>query len=215
MDHDDDDISDTLQANSDQLNADDLIGGPITVRIESTRRVQGESYKPGDQPLILNISGHRPYKPSKGMRRVLSTIWGSKRSAYVGRWLTLYRDPSVMFGSDPVGGIRISHASHIDGPKRIPLTVKKGKKVMHPVAVLVPPDAMNFETFKKWCDHALRTGWTREQVAELLGCKSADVPPEKRAELVERLKTPPAAAPPVTPEEAAADRQCEGMERGD
>ncbi|RRJ97834.1 hypothetical protein Ga0100231_005080 [Opitutaceae bacterium TAV4] len=40
----------------------------------------------------------------------------------------LYREPEVKFGGDKVGGIRISHASHIDGPFEIALTETRGKR---------------------------------------------------------------------------------------
>jgi hypothetical protein len=52
------------------------------------------------------------------MRRVLVAMWGAEASAYVGRSLTLFRDPDVKFGGMETGGIRISHATHIDAPFR-------------------------------------------------------------------------------------------------
>jgi hypothetical protein len=41
--------------------------------------------------------------------------------------MTLYCDTNVKFGGANVGGIRISHVSHIDGPREIGLTASKGK----------------------------------------------------------------------------------------
>jgi len=50
--------------------------------------------------------------------------------------VTLFRDPDVKFGSDKVGGIRISHASDIKGDVKIALTVSKARRiefVVHPL----------------------------------------------------------------------------------
>jgi len=50
--------------------------------------------------------------------------------------MRLYRDPKVKFGGMEVGGIRISHASHIDGPKTFPLTATRGRKAPYTVKPL-------------------------------------------------------------------------------
>lgn len=123
------DISDTLQAKSDQLNSDDLIGGPQLFTVEKVAR--GADEQPVNIHLVEN-PGH-PYRPSKSMRRVLVAIWGKEASRWDGRQFVLYRDPQVRFGGEVVGGIKISHASHIDGPQSIPLTVKRGQKARHTV----------------------------------------------------------------------------------
>lgn len=128
MDTEIQDLSDTIVPKSDQLNADDLIAGPITVTINSLRR--GNSR---DQPLDLHIEGQRPYKPCKSMRRVLIAVWGNDGREWIGRSMRLYRDPEVTFGGVIVGGIRISHMSHIAEPMTIVLTVSRGKRKAHRV----------------------------------------------------------------------------------
>lgn len=115
-------LGDTVIAKSDQLNADDLIGGPITVTVTSVSRGNSE------QPVVIGITGQRPYKPCKSMRRVLITAWGDDGRVWVGRLMTLYCDPDVMFGGVKVGGIRISHLSHIDSDLIVGMNIKKGKK---------------------------------------------------------------------------------------
>lgn len=128
------DISDTLTAKSDQLNADDLIGGAITVQITNVSKVSG------DQPVSVHITGgHQPWKPCKTMRRLLVAAWGSNASAWIGRWLVLYRDPSIRFGPDAVGGIRVRQMSHIDRPLSVSLAVSKGKKAAHKIEPFQPP----------------------------------------------------------------------------
>ncbi len=127
------DLANTIAPKSDQLNADDLLAGPRTIRIT---RVEAGS---AEQPVFIHYHGGdgRPYKPGKSMRRVLVALWGSKAEAYIGRSLTLYCDPAVKFGGDAVGGIRISHASDIPAPVSLNLTVTRGKRkpfVVQPLA---------------------------------------------------------------------------------
>ncbi|MDQ5860688.1 MAG: hypothetical protein M3536_00295, partial [Actinomycetota bacterium] len=70
----------------------------------------------------------RPWRPSKSMRRVLVAAWGSDSNNYIGRRMTLFGDPSVKWGGIAIGGIRLSHVSHITKPLTIALTESKGKR---------------------------------------------------------------------------------------
>jgi hypothetical protein len=70
------------------------------------------------------------------VRRILVAGWGAEASAYVGRRMTIYRDPAVRFGGQDVGGIRISHMSDLDKPLKIALTVTRGKRAAHIVQPL-------------------------------------------------------------------------------
>ena len=118
---------------SSQLNADDLMGGPRTVRIA---KVSGTGN--GDQPVAVHFDGDdgRPYLPCKSMRRVMVAAWGVDASQYVGRLMTLYRDPKVAFGGMEVGGIRISHMSHLEKRLDLALTVTKAKRAPYRVEPL-------------------------------------------------------------------------------
>lgn len=117
-------LSDTIIPKSDQLNSEQLLSGPITVRINEVKRGND------DQPVVVGYDGDngRPYKPCKSMRKVLIFAWGDDGREWVGRSMTLFNDPSVMFGGVKVGGIRISHLSHIERDIALSLTTKKGKK---------------------------------------------------------------------------------------
>lgn len=129
------DLTPSIEPRSDQLNADDLIAGPRTYTIESV--TAGSSEQPID---IWLVETDRAYRPSKSMRRVLVSAWGKDGAQYVGRRLTLYRDPEVTFGRDKVGGIKISHLSHIDKRMEIALTVTRGKRAPHVVQPLTERD---------------------------------------------------------------------------
>jgi hypothetical protein len=125
------DITDTLAPKSDQLDAVDLLGGPRTFTIVEV--TQGNA----EQPVNVRLAEFpRVWRPGKSMRRVLAACWGPQAAEWTGRRVTLYCDPAVKFGGEAVGGTRISHLSHIDGPKKIPLLVTKGRSAVFTVQPL-------------------------------------------------------------------------------
>ena len=129
------DISDTIIPRSDQLNFDDVAVTPITATVTEVKRGNAE------QPVEIHLAETpgRPFKPSKSMRRVLVAAWGKDAQQYVGRRLTLFGDPHVKWAGQEVGGIRISHLSHLSQPLRVALTVTRGKR--EPYTVQPLPDA--------------------------------------------------------------------------
>lgn len=131
------DLTESIAPKSDQINADDLITGPRTFTVD--RVTKGSTEQPFNIHLVEN-PGH-PYRPSKSMRRVLVMAWAKDSDDWpTGGRMTLYRDPEVKFGRDQVGGIKISHLSHIDRPMTMALTVTRGKREPHVVQPL-PADA--------------------------------------------------------------------------
>lgn len=140
------DLSRTIIAKSDQLNADDLIAGPCTFTVAEVH--------PGneEQPVAIVLAEwprNRPFKPSKTVQRILAYCWGAETDDWpAGARMTLFRDAKVKWAGDEVGGIRVSHLSHIDGPKKVALAVSKGKKSLHtilPLPELSPVDALRAE----------------------------------------------------------------------
>jgi hypothetical protein len=129
------DITKSTEPKSDQQNFDDYVAGPKTVTVSEVKR--GSAEQPVEVHLV-EFPG-RPFKPSKSMRRVLVAAWGPEASAYVGRQMTLYGDPTVKFGGIAVGGIRISHLSDIDKTLTLALTVKRGSRAPFIVEPLNPP----------------------------------------------------------------------------
>ena len=117
------DLSATIDPKSNQMNADDLIGGPKTITITRVSANQSST----EQPIAISYQGDggKPYYPCKSMRRVLVSVWGKDGAAYAGRSLTLYRDPTVTWGGLAVGGIRISHMSGMDADMTMALTATK------------------------------------------------------------------------------------------
>jgi hypothetical protein len=62
------------------------------------------------------------------MRKVLIFAWGEDGSQWQGRMLTLYNKRDVKWGGVEVGGIRISHMSHVPADVKLSLAVTRGKK---------------------------------------------------------------------------------------
>ena len=128
------DMKQTIVPKSDQLNADDLISGPMTITIT------GVSIKGGqEQPVAISFEGDngKPYKACKSMCRVMVMAWGPDASKYVGRSMTLYRDPTVTWAGMQVGGIRISHMTDIDEKMTMALTATRQSKKPFTVRPLV------------------------------------------------------------------------------
>ncbi len=149
------DMSSVIIPKSDQWNADDFIAGPITFTIADVKIAPGT-----EQPVNILLEGtEKFFRPCKSMSRVLVGAWGPDAKAYIGRSLTLYRDPEVKWGGMAVGGIRISHLSDIDGAKVMVLTATKGSRKPHKVMPLV------IENAPKQDDGAAR--WANAYIAKL------------------------------------------------
>jgi hypothetical protein len=196
------DITSTLEAKSSQLNTDDLIAGAKTIAITKVSAGSAE------QPVAVSFEGDggKPWYPCKSMRRVLVAAWGADASQYVGRRVTLFRDPSVIYGGIAVGGIRVSHLSHLDGPLSIALTMTRQKRSPYKVqplpasppapAKLAPP-ASPAEDVIQAAAACRRSGLTNAGIAafvlELTQGNTSDLsaaPPEALARIINRGVSP-------------------------
>lgn len=205
------DMRTVIQPKSDQLNADDFVAGPRTVRIT------GVEIKGGEQPVSVHFEGDngKPWKPCKTTARLMVAAWGPDASQYKGRSLTLYRDPTVKWAAMEVGGIRISHMSHIDTDmvyaatvtkgKRAPIRIKPLKAEAVPLKVVAPvestDDAFNMDEFENIVNLAVvnmddadtLTTWWNEQKPLRLQARDADkqragVIATRVADQIEKLK---------------------------
>ena len=75
------------------------------------------------------------------MRRVLVRAWGADGAQYVGKSMTLFLDDQVRFGGAAVGGIRISHLSHIENSITMALTATRATKKAYTVQAMAAPVA--------------------------------------------------------------------------
>lgn len=159
------DMSSVIVPKSDQINADDLIVGPMTITIREVQIRGGQ-----EQPVSIYFDGNdKTYRPCKSMSRVLVQAWGPDAKVYVGRSLTLYRDPTVKWAGMEVGGIRISHMSHIDGKLQMQLTATKGQRKPHIVMPLI--DAEKGSAAQPSADER---GWADKFIANVNRAPSAE-----------------------------------------
>jgi len=132
------DITKAAQAKSDQLNAMDIMG------VEPVIRVRGIDYKEGrEQPLWIYFDGdnNRPWKPSKGMIRVLIAGWGSETDNWIGKHVQVFFEPSVKYAGKEVGGIQIRAMSDIPNKGLVlALTINRQQRVTYIVKALVVAD---------------------------------------------------------------------------
>jgi len=128
-------LAKAIEPKSDQLNSDDLVTGPITVKVSKV-----EINDSAEQKVVIHYEGDngKPYKPCKGMTRVMAEIWGGADNgqSFVGHSMTLYRDPRVKWAGVEIGGIRISHMTGIERDTPVVVTQAKGKRqpvIIHPL----------------------------------------------------------------------------------
>lgn len=132
-----DQFATTTVAKSDQINAADLIGAPLVCQITDIQMTGSV-----DQPVSIYVDAHKqPWKPSKTSRRVLLACWpDTDPSEWVGRWIVLYNDESVLWAGKAEGGIRMSHASHIDRDVTVSVNATRGKKAPQTVKPYYPQE---------------------------------------------------------------------------
>ncbi len=175
------DISNAILAKSDQLNSTDLASGPRTVVITEVK--EGSD----DQPVNVytDVFGRgRPFKPSKTVLRQLGKAWGRDTTAWVGRSATLFRDPTVKWAGEAIGGIRILALSHIDKAMSDMLPTSKGKFAKYTISVLdtAPPvDTSN----RDWLTELTITATDIDAVASLGAAASAAKAP---AEIISAIR---------------------------
>jgi hypothetical protein len=188
------DITSTLEAKSSQLNTDDLIAGAKTITITKVSAGSAE------QPVAVSFEGDsgKPWYPCKSMRRVLVAAWGADASQYVGRRVTLFRDPGVTYGGIQVGGIRVSHLSDLDGPLSIALTVTRQRRSPYKVQPLpASPASPAEDLIEAAAAVCRRSGLTNAGIAafalELTQGNTSDLsaaPPEALANIIRRGVSP-------------------------
>lgn len=160
------DMSSVIVPKSDQINADDLIGGEMLITIREVKITGGT-----EQPVSIMFDGSdKAFRPCKSMSRVLVAAWGPDAKAYVGRSLQLYRDPTVKWGGMEVGGIRIRAMTDIERAMTMALTATKGSRKPYTVKPLANVPATKPD---KAADG------TREVIANLQACG-----PGKKAETI-------------------------------
>ena len=130
------DMTASTEARSDQINAVDLVQ-PRTYTIEKV--TAGKATHPFDFHLVE--SPGKVYRPNLGQRRIIVAGWGPETTTYHGRRFTLFNEPSVIYAGAEIGGIRISHMSHLAKPLKTSLAINQKKKVPYIVQPLADEPA--------------------------------------------------------------------------
>lgn len=195
------DLRHTIIPKSDQINAEQLLGTSLIATVTDVRAGGG-----AEQPLSVHYEGEngRPFKPCKTMRKLLIFAWGADGNQWVGKSMELYCDPSVKFGGEAVGGIRISRMTDIpEKGLRIALTATRGKKALHEVKLLrIESVQTPSADFSDAHTIAIQTAETMAVLAEVFGTAQKEARAAKDAGRLSRyvqlkeerkkaLETPP------------------------
>lgn len=129
------DIRAATKPKSDQLNYETFLNGPQTFTVSKVT--------PGDRdhPVFIHMNEcpATPYKPSKGMLKCIAQPdgWGDKSSQWVGKSITLYGDPTVIYGGVEVGGIKVAALSDINGDYETLISARRGVRKPHLIKKIV------------------------------------------------------------------------------
>lgn len=125
----------TAEPRSDQWNADDFHGGSRTFTVADVRPGTAE------QKYDIALEGEeRVWRPPLTVLRILIAAWGDEAAVWKGRRATLYRDDSIRFGRETLGGIRVSHLSHLEKPLEVRVADKRGSRKDHVIQPLIERD---------------------------------------------------------------------------
>lgn len=157
----------TIVPKSDQINADDLIGKTMTITVTGVKFSGGQ-----EQPVSMYFEGsEKAFRPCKSMCRVLVAAWGPDAKEYVGRSMTLYRDPKVKWGGMEVGGIRISHMSHLDNAMTMALAETRASRKPFTVKPLQIEQRQQSDASKT---KQTAAEWADDHIAFVVGAASTE-----------------------------------------
>lgn len=126
-----------IKKNTDQLNYEDFLGGVTrVVTIAGVEKGRKEA-----QYDIAIEGDDRYWRPPPTVLKLLKLAYGEHAADWVGKSARLYGDPEVKMANKKVGGIRVSHLSHIDKPLNANLSITRGQTGNFTVQPLETPAA--------------------------------------------------------------------------
>lgn len=104
-------VKHAMQSKSDQLNYVDVGEGSLIALVESVNVTNSDQ-----QPVTIVFAGcnGKPYKPNKGMIRVIAGAWGEETDNWIGKTIKIEGDPTVTWGGEAIGGLVVGALSDID-----------------------------------------------------------------------------------------------------
>ena len=155
------DMSATIVAKSDQINAADLVGITKTITIRDVKIKPGE-----DQPVSIYFEGdQKAFRPCKGVRRLLVRVWGPDASKYVGQSMTLFQDPTVTWAGKPEGGIRVSAMTGLKDAIVEPMRTSRAATKPYKIEPLTVAAQQSADPARKWAD---------AYIAKVNACQTAE-----------------------------------------
>ena len=140
------DVSAAIEAKSDQLNAVDIMGYEPVIRIREVK------VRTGEQPVSIYFDGdnNRPWKPSKGMLRLMVGAWGKDARNWIGKYAKLYFEKKVRYAGKEDGGIRLRALSDIPshGLDLILTLNRQMRENYHVPLLVVEPDEYPEDKFQ-------------------------------------------------------------------
>lgn len=123
------DIAPTLVGDSNQLSKSDLMDGPQTFTVARVDINLSDKKRP--TAIHLAEAPGKPYKPNLGMRKLIAKGWGKSSKAYIGRRLTLFHNPDVLWQGKREGGVEVCAMSDLEAPFTIQVAInaKQAKTV--------------------------------------------------------------------------------------
>lgn len=176
------DIARAIEPLSDRQNFVDYMAGPKVFTVAGTSDYRDEKGR-AKVNVHLVEAPERPFKPSATNLRLLAIGWGSDDTAWPGRRIQLGGDPTVTFGREVVGGIRVLALSDMEQPFTAKLPVTRGKKAEYRVGVLpavqappIPEDVTTLEQFQDYYRHRAQQGAAPNELAAIQQAAPAVTP---------------------------------------
>ena len=157
-------VKQAMQSKSDQLNYVDVGNGSLIALIESVHVTNSDQ-----QPITINFAGcnGKPYKPNKGMIRVLAGAWGEESDCWIGKTIKITGDPTVKWGGEEVGGLVVGALSDIN-KAGYTAYIQKNKRVRVkqtiPLLVVEPPQLTADD--QSWINAAREDSSVLEQITD-------------------------------------------------
>jgi len=157
-------VKQAMQSKSDQLNYVDVGNGSLIALIERVDVTNSDQ-----QPIIVHFAGcnGKPYKPNKGMIRVLAGAWGEESDCWVGKTIKITGDPTVKWGGEEIGGLVVGALSDIDKAGYTAYIQKnKRVRVKQTIPLLIVEPAPLTDIDKSWIEAAKEDISALEQIED-------------------------------------------------
>lgn len=94
---------------SDVIRFVDLGGKDHDVKIASVKKgkVKGTGGKETGKAMLTFEGKDKPLGAGAETLSQIAALYGSDTRQWVGKWITLWPDPTVKYGGGPVGGVRV------------------------------------------------------------------------------------------------------------